>query len=150
MADAKKHKILLDLKKEIQVGFIDQEFDIRGHKFKLKTLNEEEETWSDQFLLSTGTPYAMIVSARAPKLAVSITHIDGTSVADLFEYPEEWSPEQRRDMDTNALRKSYWLRTQLMTYLQKDMDRELIMDLFKAFQTLDERRTEVIKQLPNS
>lgn len=150
MADvAKKHKVLQDLKREVQIGFIDQEFVVRGRKFKLKTLNEEEETWSDQFVQTGGTPYAMIVSSRSPKLAVSITHIDDVPVSDLFEYPEEWSKEQRADLDTNPLRKKFWLRTQMMQFLANDLDREFILELFKAFKELDDRRSEVIKQVPN-
>lgn len=150
MADvAKKHKVLQDLKSEVQVGFIDQEFTIRNRKFKLKTLNEEEETWSDQFIQSSGTPYAMIVSSRAPKLAVSITHIDGVPAADLFDYPEDWSPEQRRDLDNNPTRKKFWVRSQFMQFLANDLDRDFILELHKAYDELDKRRSEVIKQIPN-
>lgn len=146
--NSKKHKVLQDLKREIQIGFIDQDFEVKGHKFKIKTLNEEEETWSDQFIQASGTTYSMIVSARAPKLAVAITHVDGVPVSELFDYPDEWTVEQKRELDANPLRKKFWLRTQMMTFLQ-DLDRDTTVELFKAFKTLDDRRAEVIKQIPN-
>lgn len=145
---AKRHKILQDLKQEVNRGFITTETEVHGKKFTLKTLNEEEDSWSDQFV-QTATVYAMMVSQRTPKLAVSITHINGIPVSDLFEYPDDWSAEVKSDYDRNPIRKRYWVRSEMMKFLA-DLDRDTIMKLWAAYEDLDKRRAEVIKQLPNS
>lgn len=147
LENSKRHKILNDLKQEISRGFITEEVTVLGRVFKLKTLNEEEEAWSDQFL-QPATAYSILASARVPKLALSIVSIDGLAPDQLFEYPDNWSFEEKEGHEKNAVRKLYWLRTEMMKFLA-DLDRSTILELWSAYSKLDQRRAEVIKQSPN-
>lgn len=144
---AKKHAVLEGLKKDLSKGFIEEEVEIRGHKFKMHTLNEEEEGWCDAFV-NMSTPSSMISSRRGPRVATSITAVDGVSLSELFSYSDDMTEEQKKNLDKDPVQKNYWYRSQMLYYLMEAAHRPFISDLAEALSKMESRVTEVVKELP--
>lgn len=145
---AKKNKLLEIIKSELKKGFIDTEVTVGGHKYRLRTLSEDDEVWADSFVRAS-TPLAMVTSRKAPRLAASISHIDDTPVAQLFEYPDDMSSEMKKGLDENPIQKRYWIYTEMLYFLSEDANRVFINDLWTAFESLEKQRDEATKQIPN-
>lgn len=146
---AKKHPVLQALKQELAKGFIEDEFTISNHKFKLHTLNEDEETWSDSFVRPVSLT-AAISSRKAPRLACSISALDGVPVDQLFQYPDDMKEDERKAMDENAVAKRYWVRDQMLYFLAEESFRPFINELAEKFNELEKRREEALKAIPKS
>lgn len=150
MADikAKRSAVLEALKSELKRGFIDKEVVVSGHKFKLHTLNEDEETWADSLTRSNNV-MATFSSRRAPRLAAAISEIDGSKVEELFLYPDDMPPEIKKGFDENPVSKRYWLRDQMLYFLAEDSNRPFISELYDNFEKLEAERDEAIKATKN-
>jgi len=145
---AKKHSVLETLKKELSRGFLEREYTVSGHKFKLHTLNEEEESWADGFTRST-TVMASITSRKAPRLAVAISAIDDIPVDKLFDYPDDMPKEVQVELNTNNIARKYWIRDQVLYFFAEDSNRAFIVDLFDKLAELEKERDEALKVLPS-
>lgn len=146
---AKMHSVLETLKRDLSKGYLEKEITVRGCKFKLHTLNEDEETWADGYT-RTSTALAMITSSKAPKLAASIAAVNDVPVAELFSYPDDMPKEVKRGFDDNPIQKKYWVREQMLYFLCEDANRLFINELYKAMSELEEEREKAAEQVPNS
>lgn len=64
-------------------GYLEDEFDLFGHKWKMRTLSEKEAVWRDSYIeLSVNSSF--LSGKRVPTLAVAIQEIDGKSIVNLF------------------------------------------------------------------
>ena len=146
---AKRNPVLDNLRKDLAQGFLDETVTIRGHKYKLTTLTEDEETWADTYT-RTNSPASMYSSRRAPRLAAAIKELDGVASQDLFLYPDDMPESVKKRLVDNPIEKKYWIRDQLLMFLLEDGNRPYINDLYEVLNRLDAKRDEVIKELPNS
>jgi hypothetical protein len=144
---AKRHRILETIRKELAVGFLEKTVDIGEHKFHLRTLNEDDEVWADQFIRAI-TASSLISSRRAPRLAAAIKSIDGIPLEELFQYPDEMDKLVKVEMDNNKVAKKYWLYGQMLQFLTEDSIRVFIAQLFEAFEKLEEERGEALNNVP--
>lgn len=152
MADynkAKRNSVLESLKKDLAKGFIEKEVTFHGFKFKLHTLNEDEETWADSYVRST-TPVAMLNSRKAPRLAASIRAINDVPAEDLFGYPDDMPKELKKALDENSVQKKFWVREQMLYFLAEDSSRPFINELYEAQSALEDERDKAIQEIPNS
>lgn len=146
---AKRNVVLENLKKELAKGFLEKEVMVRGHKWLLHTLNEEEETWSDTFV-NTASPAALLGSRKSPRLAASIKAMDGVPVDSLFLYPDDMPKEVQKALNEDEVRKRFWIRDQLLLFLNEDSHRVFIEELYSKFMELENDRNEAIKEVPKS
>jgi hypothetical protein len=151
MADlkAKRSSKLQLLKQELSRGFIEKDFEIAGHTFKLSTLSEDDETWADTYL-RISTPAAMISSRKAPRLASAIRAIDGEPREVLFQFPDDMSPEMKKALSENAVQLRYWYNDQMLYFLLEDSNRPFINLLWEKYESLEKDREEAFKELPKS
>ena len=146
---AKKHAALEVLRKELSKGFVDKEVTVRGHKFLLHTLNEEEENWADTFL-RMNTPAALLSSRKAPRLAAAIKAFDDVPVDRLFEYPDDMPKEVKNGLNDNEVSKKFWLRDQMLYFLSEDVNRPFIDELYSEFFKLEQERDKALEEVPKS
>ena len=146
---AKRHPALEALRKDLAKGLLEEEVSVNGHKFKITTLNEDEETWADAYM-RTGSPAAMLSSRRAPRLAAAIKAINGISVEELFNFPDDMPKVLKDRLNDNAIEKKFWIRDQVLMFLAEDGNRPFISELYSGLTRLDEKRDEAIKAIPNS
>lgn len=146
---AKRSLVLENLKKELSRGFLEREVEVRGHKWVLHTLNEEDETWADSFVMTT-SPSALIASRKAPRLAVAIKSVDNVSTASLFEYPDDMPKELKDELNKDPVRKRFWVRDQMLAFLNEDMHRPFIDDLHVKLMELEKERNDAITEIPKS
>lgn len=146
---AKRSSVLDNLKKDIFKGYIDKIVEINGHKFKLHTLNEDDEVWADAYV-RTSTALSMVTSRKAPRLAASIMEIDGVSANNLFEYPDDMPIEAKKSLDENPIQKRYWIYDQMLYFLLEESNRPFINELWSKFEELEKAREEALKELPKS
>ncbi|MDC1300030.1 hypothetical protein N8Z24_00830 [bacterium] len=73
--------ILSNLQKELSGDFLQKEVEVRGHKYVLRLLTEQENSWTFRFFKS-GNELSLAVAVRSAQLAVGIRSIDGTPLID--------------------------------------------------------------------
>jgi hypothetical protein len=146
---AKRSNVLNAIKQEISKGFIERDYEVNGHKYKLRTLNEDDEVWADSYMRIT-TPAAILSSRKAPRLAVAIVSIDGESKEQLFALPDDMPKEDRDALKDNQVQYKYWLNGQMLYFLSEEGNRPYINDLWDKYNELEKEREEAIKKLPNS
>ena len=144
---AKHHAVLDNLKKDLRKGFLDKEVVVQGTKFKLFTLNEDEETWADSYIRSS-TPMVMISSRKAPRLAAAIRSINGVNLPELFSFPDDMPADTKKALNDNPVQLKYWYREQMLYFLAEDSIRPFINELYDALTALEEERAEAIKAIP--
>jgi hypothetical protein len=145
----KRHSVLQDLFTDLSKGNITDTFEVFGRKFTMHTLNEDEETWADTFI-RTNTTAALISSRRAPRLAASISAIDNIPVSELFQYPDDMPMDLRKEIESNPIQKAFWIREQLLKYLNEVGNRSFIIDLYSKYEELIDRREAGLKEIPKS
>lgn len=69
--------IMDDLAAELDTGYIEETFEVAGYFWKMRTLADHEVNWASQYTL-TGSNLAIVLSNRAPTLAVGIRAIGKT------------------------------------------------------------------------
>lgn len=146
---AKRHSVLENLRKDLALGVLETEITIKGYKFKVSTLNEDEETWADTYI-RTSSPASMFTSRRAPRLAAAIRSINDVPVEDLFSYPEDMPKNVKDTLNENPINKRFWVRDQVLMFLVEEGNRVFITSLYEALSKLDDQREEAGKELPNS
>jgi len=146
---AKRHAILKTLSTDLAKGFIEDTVKVGGHTFKIATLNEDEESWSDTFI-RTSSPASIYSSRKAPRLAAAIKSIDEIPVAELFTYPEDMKPDVRERLNENPIQKQFWLRNEMLLFLCEEGNRTWINELYETLSKLDDKRDEATKQIKNS
>lgn len=146
---AKRHSVLESLRKDLALGALTTELTIKGYKFKLTTLNEDEETWADTFM-RTSSPAAMYTSRRAPRLAASVKTINDMPVDELFTFPDDMPKQVKDRLLENGIEKRFWVRDQVLMFLLEESNRGFITELYEALSKLDDQREQGAKELPNS
>lgn len=145
---SKRNKILEDLKADLLKGRREREVSVLGRKFKLHTLNEDEESWADTYIRPTST-MALLSTKKAPTLAASILEIDGQPIGSLFDYPEDMPKEVKSALDASQLQRTYWVREQMLMFLAEDSNRKFINTLYDAYEEMLRERDEAMEKLPN-
>ncbi len=144
--------ILLDLQKELAGEMISDTFVVRGRKFLMTLLNEEETNWTFMFA-KTSNNVSIGFSIRLPTIALSIREINDVPISVMFENDfkaiathdqiERWEGEYGFDF------KKYVYAGLLMDRL-KEFPPTFIQELHSSFQSLVDKRDNAQKQLKNS
>jgi hypothetical protein len=145
---AKRNPVLETLKKDLDKGYLEDVVTVHGHKFKISTLTEDEETWADMHLRANSAA-AMYSSRRAPRLAAAIKELDGVLAQDLFSFSDDMPKVVKDRLAENPIEKRYWIRDQMLMFLLEDSNRPFITDLYEVLTKLDDKRDEAIKAIPN-
>lgn len=146
---AKRNSVLENLRKDLAKGHLEEVVDLGGHKYKLTTLTEDEETWADTYM-RTNSAASMFSSRRAPRLAAAIKELDGTVIGDLFTFPDDMPEPVKKRLVDNPIEKRYWIREQMLMFLLEDGNRTFVTGLYESLTKLDERRDEAIKEIPKA
>jgi len=146
---AKRHSVLDDLKKDLSKGFIEQEVTVLNTKFKLRSLNEDAESWADGYVRSN-SPLAMVNTRRAPRLAAAIQSINDVPIDQLFMYPNDMPDGVKQALNENPIAKCYWLREQMLYFLSEDAGRSFVNELYDTLAKMDESRDKSLEKIPNS
>lgn len=87
--------ILSNLQKELAGDFLQEEVEIRGHKYLMRLLNEKENSWTFRFF-KAGNELSLAVAVRSAQLAVGIRSIDGVDLKDCVKNKFEALTEDER------------------------------------------------------
>jgi hypothetical protein len=143
----KLHSILLDLQTELNNEILTDTVEVRGRKFEIRLLTEEETAYAFGLVRSNNT-IELALSARLANLSIGIRSINGVSVADI--YSDEYlslTPEELEQYSNDSLTFVYaklfynWLKVQPPSF---------IGELSDKWQALETRRVEANKQIKNS
>jgi hypothetical protein len=150
---AKPNKVLKDFFEEVKVGFLEDTFTLRGHKWTMRTPTPDEEAWADRSIQSD-TAASFVSSQRIARLSIAIKAIDGTPLESMYEYQDDMSSEDRKLLNEQPERKRYWLYAQLLTSLASDIPPPVIRELWEKYETLIKRQekalSEAVEAGPNS
>lgn len=83
MDTAPKINPLDKLHELIERGHIQETIEFNGSTYRVRSLNDEEYCWRDQFVNYAQGALSIFMAQRAPTLAIAITHIDGVPVASI-------------------------------------------------------------------
>jgi len=145
--------LLSDLENELDKGFIEDTFLVQGHYWKMRLLSDHEMSWAANYQ-RTSSALALVVSRRAPTLAIGIREIgkangDGKphmfSVAEFFT--TQWEKVNKElDETTKSILASqnpylpqYWFAEQLFHWLSK-RNTEFVVALWEKWELLEKRR----------
>lgn len=154
------HKVLQDLTSDLSKGFIEDTEEIIGRKWTLRTLNEGEEVWRDsnsQTMVGLG----MVSSRRLTTLAVAIRKIDGVPVEEVFADEIQAPLATKEGNLENQLVSSFMggyadsLKFRVAELVKNFLSEkcahpELLVELFRFYNSLEERRKDVFEELKKS
>lgn len=138
--------ILDDLAAELDKGFVEDTFEVAGHTWTMRTLQDHERAWASGFI-RTQSMNSMLSSMRAPTLAAGIRSVDGKPVAEFFK--DAWEKEAtdmgeavRKVMESqNPYILQYWFAEQLYVWLSKRPP-SFVEKLWEKWLLLEKRREE--------
>jgi hypothetical protein len=142
------NSILNTLKSDLNKGEVEEEFDMLGHKWKVRVLDADARSWAFQFV-NDNNVIAYGESLKAPQLAAALQAVDGIPVDELFQYPEDMKKEDKDLLSSNPLKKKYWVRNQLMLWIVENLDPTITNQVHKRYVKLAERRDAALGALPN-
>ena len=149
---AKPNKALKDFLDEVKVGFIEETFVVRGHKWLMRTPTPDEEAWADKYV-QADSAMSFVSSQRISRLAISIKAIDGTPLEAMYDFPEDMDEDMRKAMKEPE-RKRYWAYSQLMASLAADVPPPVLRELWDKYDSLVKRQdvalSKVVEAGPNS
>ena len=87
--------ILSNLQKELAGDFLQEEVEVRGHKYLMRLLTEQENSWTFKFF-KAGNELSLAVAVRSAQLAVGIRAIDGIPLKDCVKGKFEALTEPER------------------------------------------------------
>jgi hypothetical protein len=149
-------KLLQDLSAEIDQGFIEDTFEVQGHKYKLRLLSDGESNWKNRYIDGLSSALSLMSQRKSATLAIAIRAIDANDVVTLFaptvptadsddaakkEY-EEWTKATKLERQFNVAKKMYDFLSQ--------RPNDFTTELFDGYSKLEDRRKEVIKNLKKS
>lgn len=145
---AKRSALLEDINKQLSGLEIDATVTVAGHKYYMTTLSADEEVWGDNYV-NVESPAGFFTSQRIPRLAAAIKKIDGKSIENLFDFPEEASKEDKEFHTGSQYRMRYWAMNQMLLWLG-DQSPQFIQALWTEFAALNKRRNASWDELKNS
>lgn len=143
--------VLTDIARELDGESVDGVFEVNGHKFLMKLLNEEESNWRNAHVITVNRLSA-VSSFRLPTLAICIRGIDGIDIIDFFD--EKWKELKKEEKEMfggedNKFARKYFAAEQLMSWLSQ-LNPDSVGKLFDEYQKLQERRNKVQANLKKS
>ena len=136
---AKPSKALKDFFAEVNVGFLEDVFELRGHKWTMRTPTPDEESWSDRYT-QADTAMSFISSQRLARLSVAIKAIDNTPLENMYEYNDDMPAEDKKLLAAEPERKRYWTYAQLMASLAADIPPPVVRELWTKYELLLKRQ----------
>lgn len=135
-------QLLMDLGKELDGDCLERTFELFGHTWSIRLLNEEESNWRNGYV-NTGSKLSTITSYRLPTLAIGIREIDGIPVFAFFQ--EEWknTEEGRQALELiegrGRFNQKYFTAEHMMEWLAERFP-EKMEELWEPWADLEERR----------
>lgn len=148
-------QLLQDLAAEVDQGFIEDTFEINGHRYLMRLLSDGETSWKNRYIDAFASALAMISQRKAPTLAVGIRAINGIKVTDIFKPTanEDSSEEAKKEVkdweQMGELKRQFAAAEKLVDYLSK-RPAEFTTGLYDKWQELEKRRDEVMTNLKKS
>jgi len=136
--------VLDDLAAELDSGFLEETFLVRGVNWTMRLLCDHERTWAAGYIRNQNVS-SIVSSMKAPTLAIGIRSINGLTVEDFFK--AKWS-EANKDLSeaekamiaaTNPYVRQYWFAEQLYVWLAA-RPTAFVSELFDKWNTLEKRR----------
>lgn len=150
---ARLHPKLQKFLSDVKRGFLEKTYEVGGLSFKLRTPNDDAETWADTFIKQS-TVLSYVSSRRSPRLACAIVEIDGTPVDKMFEKPEGMKDDDWDRLNSQPEQKRYWLWGQMLVLLSSDIPPPVVTKLYTSYEDLIQERDNALKDVfesgPNS
>jgi len=145
---AKRNQLLSDISGAVLGQRTSKVVPVLGHDFTLLLPLPEGEDWVANHTPGT-TITAALLNSRKPSLAVAIQAIDGVSVEQLFEFPDDMEPKEKKEiLDNPELFKS-WLRTQVLMWLSDEVDTVMVDQLHEAYSEMVRDHKKTMEAVPN-
>ena len=150
--ESKNFRSLLDdIVKEADRGeFLSDDFEVSGHKYHIKTVNEEENNWCYQFV-NPANAVTIATTMRLPMIAMSTRSIDDIPIEDVLNH--KWMELSLEDQEllneANDFARKYFIAEHYMQFLSQRSP-SLIKDLWVCYELLEARKVEVQDSLKKS
>lgn len=146
--------ILDDLASELDQGFLEDTFEVAGHQWTMRLLQDHERNWANGFIRNTSIN-SMVTSVRAPTLAIGIRSIDGIPIATFFQKQFEAENEElhalARQMieQANPYTRQYWFAERMFQWLSLRPP-TFVEKLWAKWLSLEERRDKAEESMGKS
>lgn len=154
-------RILLDLQTELTGELLSETVEVRGRKFEMRLLNDEESGWVFG-LVNFKSNIALALESRRSTLAVGIRSIDGCPISEI--YAEDWEalvPKEDADEEDEDVKTQESLLQEhgsldcvfasffLEGFLKK-VPSSFVNELHAKWDALEKRRADAQGELKNS
>lgn len=144
---AKRHALLDIIGKELAGAHHEKVFEVLGHKYAMRTLDPQEESWADSYVRGDNF-YQTARNRRAPYVAAAIQAIDGVAVETLFTFPDTASDLEAKLFSSSPEYRRAWHREQVLTWLvDRDKHGPFVQHLYQSYLEIDGQRTEALENL---
>lgn len=148
-----QHPLLTETEALVRGAFLEEVFVCAGRRWKLRTLEYEDERWADSFT-DGRTLYAVGRSRSHPAVAASLVAIGPLDehealvpVETLFPLPASMSAEERQRL-ADPVAERTWRREQILAWLSSSkIPFDVVEQLANGVLRLARRRQEVLQQL---
>lgn len=149
----KRNSRLQNLGKMLKGNEISGLVKVMDHTFHLQTLNYDEETWADQYVLM-GSPVQTVKTRRLPYISAaikSITFPDGVIVEkkDLFDLPDDMDEDIKKIITSDPVELEYWLNRQMMLFLGEEGNSPFITPIWNKLDEMITKRQEALESISN-
>jgi len=136
--------VLDDLASELDQGFLEETYTVKGVEWTIRLLNDHERNWANGYLRNASLT-SMATSLRSPTLAIAIRKINGLSVEAFFT--QKWQERETALSEvekailaaTNQFVKQYFFAETLFKWLS-ERPPQFVQELWSKYTALDDRR----------
>lgn len=147
MPEAERHKLLDAIDSELRGAHKEQNFELLGRTYRLKTLDPAEESWADSYVAGNNF-YQTARNRRAPYVAAALVSIDNIPVDQLWKMPEDAPALHKKLYDENKEFHKNWLHEQILSWLINPAKHgPIVQFLWACYLDLDTERSDALEEL---
>ncbi len=132
--------ILTDLAKELDGNELEDIFEAKGHKWKIRLLNDEETSWTYRYV-NPSNVITVATSMKLPILSMAVREMDGHKIIDLVEH--EWAKLTEEEMvvynKMNNFNRKYFAAEHFMEFLSQRLP-GVVIELWTKYEAIEARR----------
>jgi hypothetical protein len=144
MPKAKRHDVLDALAAELRGCNTTKEFEIAGHKYGLRTLTPREEGLADGYVTGANF-YQTGRNRRGPYVAAALDSIDGVSIKELFQRPDDEEETMEALLDSDVDFEDNWRIGEVLRWLVANVPPAVLSELWQCYQELERQRNEALE-----
>lgn len=149
-------QMLADLTAEIDKGFLEETYEVQGHKYRMRLLSDGENNWKARWMDAFGSALSILAQRKSATLAVSLKSIDEQDVLVLFapkapptDAAESVLADYEKWSKGDALDRQFIVAKKIYNFLSQRPE-TFVTALYAEYEKLEKRRDKLVKNVKKS